>query len=139
MHTGETFNEVFWANGKFVPGAIKSLNKFFRDWRTDDMTDICPALFVLMNNVYRKLDAKKPLHIISGYRCEKTNNSLRKNSKGVAKKSRHLTGHAVDFSIPGTRLKDVRNAALTFKAGGVGYYPSQDFVHVDIRDKVVQW
>lgn len=139
MHTGESFNEVFWANGKFVPDALKRLNKLLRDWRTDDVAEICPSLFILLNNVSRKLDASKPFHIISAYRCEKTNAALRKKSKGVAQKSRHMTGHAIDFSIPGKNLKDVRAATLSFKAGGVGYYPAKGFIHADIREKPVQW
>jgi uncharacterized protein YcbK (DUF882 family) len=139
MHTGETFNEVFWAEGKFIPDAVKHLNKFFRDWRTDQVSEICPKLFSLMHNVYNKLDAKKPIHIISGYRCEKTNAALRKKSKGVARKSRHLTGHAIDFSVPGKRLKDVRNCAVSFQQGGVGYYPARGFIHADIREKPAIW
>lgn len=139
MHTGESFNQVFWAEGKFIPDAIQGLNKILRDWRTDEVTDMCPSLFILLNNIYRKIDASKPIHIISGYRCEKTNAGLRKKSKGVAKKSKHLTGHAIDFSIPGKPLKTLRNAALTFKAGGVGYYPARGFIHCDIRNKPTQW
>jgi uncharacterized protein YcbK (DUF882 family) len=139
MHTGETFNEVFWAQGKFIPEAVKSLNKFMRDWRTDEVKDMCPSLFVLLNNVYRKIGAGKPIHVISAYRCEKTNAELRKKSKRVAKESRHKTGQAIDFSIPGVNLKTLRNAAASFKAGGVGYYPASGFIHADIREKPVLW
>jgi uncharacterized protein YcbK (DUF882 family) len=139
MHTGESLNEVFWAEGKFVPETLKTLNKFFRDWRTDQVSEICPKLYSLLHNVYAKLDASKPMHIISGFRSEKTNEALRKKSKKVAKKSRHLTGHAIDFSIPGKRLKDVRNATLSFQVGGVGYYPAKGFIHADIREKPTTW
>ncbi len=139
IHTGETFNDIFWAEGKFIPDAVKSLNKLLRDWRTDDQAEINPNLFILLNNVYRKIDASKPFHIISAYRCEKTNAALRKKSKGVAHKSKHLTGHAIDFSAPGKNLKDVRKATMSFKVGGVGYYPARGFIHADIREKPTQW
>jgi uncharacterized protein YcbK (DUF882 family) len=139
IHTGEHLNEVFWAEGKFIPETLKSLNKFFRDWRTDQVAEICPKLYQLMHDIYAKMDPSKPFHIISGYRSPKTNESLRKKSKKVAKKSRHLTGHAIDLSIPGASLKNLRNCAMSFRAGGVGYYPARGFVHVDIRDKPTIW
>ncbi len=139
MHTGESFNDVFWAEGKFLPESLKALNKLLRDWRTDQVKEISPQLLSLIDQVYTKLDGNKPIHIVSAYRCEKTNASLRKKSKGVARKSKHLTGHAIDFSIPGKRLRDVRNCVLSYGAGGVGYYPAKGFVHADIREKPITW
>ena len=59
--------------------------------------------------------------------------------KGVAKKSKHLNGDAVDFRIPGVSLRNLRNAAIAAKKGGVGYYPQSNFVHVDIRPQPVSW
>lgn len=139
MHTGESFNDVFWAEGKFLPESLKALNKLLRDWRNDQQTEMCPQLLSLINQVYAKVEGDKPVHIISGYRSPTTNATLRKKSKGVAKKSKHLTGHAIDFSIPGRRLRDVRNCLMAQKAGGVGYYPAKGFVHADIRDIPVTW
>ena len=137
--TGEYFKEVFWAEGKFIPQSLKLLNKFLRDWRTGSMIQISPQLLLLMHDIQRKMDAKKPLHILSAFRCAKTNNALRKKNRGVAKFSRHMTGHAVDFNIPGRALSQVRNCALIFKKGGVGYYPRSGFIHIDIRDKPARW
>lgn len=139
VHTGEYFKEVFWAEGRLIPESVKLLNKFLRDWRTNSKTEMAPELFTLLHDIQKKMEAPQPLNIFSAYRCEKTNNALRKKSKGVAKHSRHVTGHAVDFNIPGRNLTRVRDCALSFKAGGVGYYGKTGFVHVDIRDQPAQW
>ena len=69
--------------------------------------------------------------VFSGYRCEATNARLRRISHGVAAHSLHMTGQACDLNLPGTHLNSVRKAAITLKSGGVGYYPTSDFVHVD--------
>lgn len=139
IHTGENFNRVFWAEGNFIPDALTDLNKLMRDWRTDEVKEINPELYLLIQNIHEKLGSKKPFDIISGYRCEKTNASLRKKSKGVAQKSRHITGDAIDFSVSDRSLREARKAAVSFKAGGVGYYPAKGFIHVDIREKPILW
>ena len=69
--------------------------------------------------------------MISGYRSPLTNASLRNGSSGVAKKSMHMEGKAIDFRLDGVKLSTVRDAALSLKAGGVGYYPRSNFVHID--------
>ena len=84
-----------------------------------------------MAAISRKVGAKNPFQIISGYRSPKTNNLLRNGSKGVAKKSYHMQGKAVDLRLPGVPLKVVRKAALELRMGGVGYYPKSDFIHID--------
>lgn len=139
IHTGETFKGVFWANGRFIPEAVHDLNHLLRDWRTNKKILINHSLFDLLYSLKNSLDAKKPFEIICGYRDPKTNEGLRQARSGIAKHSRHLTGDAIDFRIPGVRLQDLRKAALLKKAGGVGYYPQSGFIHVDIRDKLASW
>ena len=139
IHTGESFNDVFWSEEKLIPEAVTQLNNIMRDWRTDSVKDINPLLYLLVHRLSEKLDTKKPIEIISGYRCPQTNQSLRKKSKGVAKQSRHLTGNAIDFSLKDRSMKEARRVAMSFKAGGVGYYPSKGFIHMDIRDKPTYW
>ena len=77
---------------------------------------------------------KGPIHIVSGYRSPDTNAKLRKRSRGVARFSRHMSGQAIDYFIPGVPIEDVRNAGLRLQRGGVGYYPSSGvaFVHMDV-------
>ncbi|MGB0935278.1 MAG: DUF882 domain-containing protein [Alphaproteobacteria bacterium] len=140
-HTGEFFKEAFWAEGSFVESALKDLNRLLRDWRTNDETTMCPDLMTLLWEVVKvmEVDPKKPLEIICGYRSPKTNEMLRRKKRGVAKHSKHLTGNAVDFYIPGVRLKTIRNTAVSFQKGGVGYYPRSGFVHVDTRPRPAVW
>lgn len=138
-HTGEFFKEVIWANGSYVVENLVKANRFFRDWRTGQVITINQQLLSLLHRLGEKVDAKKPFEIFCGYRSPKTNAQLRKHNKGVARHSRHMTGAAVDFRIPGVRLSHVRNAALAEKSGGVGYYPKSGFVHVDIRERPVRW
>ena len=79
----------------------------------------------------KKADQKQPMEIFSGYRSPKTNNRLRHNTSGVAKNSFHMYGQAIDFHIKGYSTKKLQQAALGLKAGGVGYYPKSDFIHMD--------
>jgi uncharacterized protein YcbK (DUF882 family) len=138
-HTGEFFKGAYWINGHFIPEAMNDLNHFLRDWRTNDKIAINPKLFDVLHKLSNSLETKKPFEIICGYRTSKTNENLRQVKTGIAKHSRHLTGDAIDFRAPGVSLKDLRNAALVEKAGGVGYYPKSGFIHIDIRDKPASW
>lgn len=139
VNTGEFFKEVIWAAGSYVQENLTKANLFFRDWRTGQAIAINQELLTLLHRLGERVDAKKPFEIFCGYRSPKTNAQLRRKNKGVARHSRHMTGDAVDFRIPGVRLSHVRNAALAEKSGGVGYYPKSGFVHVDIRPRPVRW
>jgi uncharacterized protein YcbK (DUF882 family) len=81
--------------------------------------------------VDRKLGGKRDFHVISGYRSPAYNESLRQKGRGVAKHSLHIEGKAVDIRVPGVKLSNLRRAALSLQYGGVGYYPSTGFVHLD--------
>lgn len=131
-HTGEHLKHiVYWEKGIYLPEALQDINYVLRDHRTDEMHTIDPLTIDLMAALSRKLDAKRPFEIISGYRSPQTNASLRKASGGVAKNSYHMKGMAVDLRLPGVRLKTLRKAALQLRMGGVGYYPKSNFVHID--------
>ena len=131
-HTGERLKEVvYWEQGNYILDALENLNHVLRDHRTNEVHSIDPMTLDLMAAISRKVDAKRPFEIISGYRSPKTNQSLRNRSNGVAKNSYHMQGKAVDLRLPGVPLKAVRKAALDLRMGGVGYYPKSDFVHID--------
>ncbi len=131
-HTGERLKEVvYWEQGNYIPDALNHLNHVLRDHRTNEVHSIDPMTLDLMAAISRKVDAKRPFEIISGYRSPKTNQALRGNSRGVAKNSFHMQGKAVDLRLPGVPLKVVRKAALELHMGGVGYYPKSNFVHID--------
>jgi uncharacterized protein YcbK (DUF882 family) len=131
LHTGERLAATYWAGGHYDGGALSDIDWLLRDFRTDEQIPIDRKLLDVLYRLQQRLDTTKPFHIISGYRSPATNAKLRANSNGVAKRSLHMRGMAIDVRIPGHRLKDVRRAALDMRAGGVGYYPKSDFVHLD--------
>ncbi|WP_275195558.1 DUF882 domain-containing protein [Bradyrhizobium sp. CSA207] len=132
-HSGEDLTVTFKRDGRFDEAALKQLNHFLRDWRTQDETVMDRHLFDILWEVYRDVDAKQPIQIISSYRSPATNAMLRRRSSGVARFSQHMLGHAMDFHIPGVPLEQIRFAGLRLQRGGVGFYPTSGspFVHLD--------
>ncbi len=137
-HTGESIKSVFWAEGQFVPEALIDINKLLRDHRSNTIATMDPKLLLLLDQVSAKFGGTEVLHIISGYRSPETNAKLAKASGGVAKHSMHLEGKAIDIRMPGRDLAQLHKAALGLSAGGVGYYPSSQFVHMD-TGRVRNW
>ena len=131
-HTGETLKAVYWDQGMYVPQALAEINYILRDHRTGEVKEIEPALLDLLFALHQKLGSAAPFSIISGYRSPETNSHLSSMSKGVAKNSMHLLGKAIDIRLPGHELKILQRAAVDLQRGGVGYYPSSDFVHIDV-------
>lgn len=138
LHTGERLNAVYWAEGRYVPGALKEINWILRDYRRNKVKPIDLRLLDLLHALDRRLESRQPFHIICGYRSPSTNEYLRKHTTGVAKHSMHIEGKAVDIRIPGCRLAALQRAALALHDGGVGIYPVSEFVHVDVG-RVRQW
>jgi uncharacterized protein YcbK (DUF882 family) len=132
-HSGEDLTVTFKRNGRYDEDALKKLNHHLRDWRSQDATTMDRRLFDILWEVYRDVDGKQPINVISAYRSPQTNSMLRRRSKGVARFSQHMRGHAIDFFIPGVALSEVRAAGLRQQRGGVGFYPSSGspFVHLD--------
>ena len=132
IHTGESMRALYWNEGTYVPEALDEINYLLRDYRTGEVKEIDTDLLDLLFALRRKLGSKGPFEVISGYRSPETNALLRSRSKGVAKHSLHIRGKAVDIRLPNYALKTLRRAAVDLRRGGVGYYPSSDFVHVDV-------
>ncbi|WP_342734874.1 DUF882 domain-containing protein [Bradyrhizobium sp. B117] len=132
-HSGEDLTITFKRDGRYDDAALKQLNHFLRDWRTQDETVMDRHLFDILWEVYRDVDGKQPIQIISSYRSPATNAMLRRRSSGVARFSQHMLGHAMDFYIPGVPLEQIRFAGLRLQRGGVGFYPTSGspFVHLD--------
>ena len=124
MHTREKAEIVFKRNGRYDPAGLRKLNQFLRDWRRNEPTKMDPRLFDLIWEAYKQSGARDYIHVVCGYRSPQTNSMLRSRSKGVAKKSQHMLGKAMDFYIPGVKLKKLREIGLKMQGGGVGYYPS---------------
>ncbi|MFL6837452.1 MAG: DUF882 domain-containing protein [Bradyrhizobium sp.] len=132
-HSDEDLTVTFKRNGRYDEEGLKQLNHFLRDWRTQEQTTMDRRLFDILWEVYRDVDGKKPINIISSYRSPATNAMLRRRSSGVARFSQHMLGHAMDFSIPDVPLEQIRYAGLRLQRGGVGFYPTSGspFVHLD--------
>lgn len=132
IHTGENINTTYWAEGSYIPEALSQMNHLLRDYRTDAATDMDTELFDLLYSIRTNLDSSKPFHVVSGYRSPQTNAMLNSHSSGIAKKSLHMQGKAIDINLPGRDLFELKKIAMNLKQGGVGYYPRSDFVHVDV-------
>lgn len=130
-HTGEELDIVFFRNGHYEAQALTQLNHFLRDHRENEFTTMDASLFDQLWDLQQRIGSTEVFEVISGYRSPKTNKKLRNKSSGVAKKSYHMKGRAIDIRLRGTRISTVHKAALSLKAGGVGYYPSSRFVHLD--------
>ncbi len=131
-HTGETIRAAYFENGRYVPGALAGINRVLRDHRSGETHPIDPQLLDVLHALSRKMETRSPFHVISGYRSPTTNAALREQGRGVASGSLHIVGKAIDIRVPGVALTAVRGAAIALGAGGVGYYPRSDFVHVDV-------
>ncbi|MEZ5691870.1 MAG: DUF882 domain-containing protein [Rickettsiales bacterium] len=138
LHTGEMAKFTYWENGRYIKSTLSEINHILRDHRTDEVARIDVNLLNHLFALHAKLDSKKPFQIISGYRSPKTNAKLRRTSSGVAKKSLHMQGRAIDVNIEGVSLSRLRKAAIDMKFGGVGYYPESSFIHIDTGD-IRQW
>lgn len=133
-NTEEYANITYWSEGGYISEALNEVNHIFRDHYDGSVKSIDKKLLDLLFFTREKLESREPFHLVSGYRSPKTNAILRKKNRLVAKRSLHMDGMAADIRLPGQRLRDLRKAAMSFKAGGVGYYPHSRFVHVDVGE-----
>lgn len=131
LHTGERVKSVYWEKGRYIPGALKDIEKVLRDHRTGKTHAIDLRLLDMMQLLHRQMGARKEFQVISGYRSPETNKMLAKQHNGVAKRSLHMLGKAIDIRLPEFSLSELRKAALSLKIGGVGYYPNSNFIHLD--------
>jgi len=138
LHTGERVKTEFSAGGDFIPEALTRINRVLRDHRTNEIHPIDTDLLELLFALQRQTGARGEFHVISGYRSPASNAKLQAAGGGVATRSLHMSGKAIDIALPGCSLADLRRAALRLRGGGVGYYPSSGFVHVD-TGRVRQW
>ncbi len=137
-HTGDRFSDAYWENGNYVPDAMAAINHVMRDHRSGETHAIDPRLLDQLHGLKGLVSASAPFQIISGYRSPATNAALHENSSGVATRSLHMDGRAIDIRVAGVELTRLRDAALGMQAGGVGYYEASDFIHVD-TGRVRRW
>jgi uncharacterized protein YcbK (DUF882 family) len=140
IHTGERLAVDYWVDGAYQPDALSEVNHVLRDFRTGDVHVIEPRLLDLLTRIRARLETNKPVQVISGYRSPLTNAMLRDRHahSGVASKSLHMQGMAIDIRLADCDLQTLHRVALAERSGGVGYYPESDFVHVDVG-RVRHW
>ena len=138
LHTGESLTASYWADGQYQNSELTAINHILRDFRTGEIHPIDKRLLDLLHQLHHKTDSKQAFQVISGYRSPKTNAALRKHSHGVARHSQHMLGKAIDIRLPDCHLATLRKTAMQCRAGGVGYYPASNFVHVD-TGRVRHW
>lgn len=131
-HTGEQLSTLYRVRDDYIPEALSEINHILRDHRNNEICSMDERLLDLLYNIQTTLDTREPLHVISGFRSQESNAMLAKLGHGVAKRSLHLQGEAIDIRVPGRDLARVRKVALALQGGGVGYYPRSNFVHVDV-------
>jgi uncharacterized protein YcbK (DUF882 family) len=139
LHTGERLDIIYREGDRYLPAALDRLDHYLRDHRTGDVRHYDPRLFDLLHDLTAKLgkpDAE--IDVVCGYRTPWSNEFLRRHGHGVAEKSLHMQAMAIDIRLPGVRTADLRDAALSLRRGGVGYYAESGFVHVDVG-RVRRW
>ena len=137
-HTGERLRVTYAANGTYLPEALGEIDNFLRDFRTGDVHRMDPQLLDILHELRVRAGGRGTYEIISAYRSPLTNEMLRDRSNGVAKLSLHMEGKAMDVRLVGAKLDRLRDDALALQAGGVGYYPESEFIHVD-TGRVRRW
>jgi uncharacterized protein YcbK (DUF882 family) len=128
----ENFVGPFFDGGEYLPDALAEIDHLFRDRHTNDVRQIDVRLLDLLHAFKRRAGYRGSFEILCGYRSVVTNRKLYKKNRHAAKESRHIVGQAVDLRFYGLTIDEARDTALAMKAGGVGYYPSENFIHLDV-------
>ena len=138
-HTGEWLDIVYRRGDSYIPEALSRLDYYLRDHRTGGVHPVDPRLFDLLSDLTLAVGRSGgEVDVVCGYRTVRSNEFLRHHSTGVAEHSLHMQAMAVDIRMPGVETSKLRAAALALRRGGVGYYRTSDFVHVDVG-RVRQW
>lgn len=130
-HTGETLSVVYRNGTSYASGALGQINHHLRDHRSGEIYSMDTGLLDLLFELANVTNSREPFQVISGYRSPGTNAMLRKKGSGVAKRSLHMQGKAIDVRLADIPTSQLRRAAIDLQAGGVGYYPKSDFLHLD--------
>jgi uncharacterized protein YcbK (DUF882 family) len=131
IHTGEKLDIVYREKGLAVAEALTEINRYLRDFRTDQVHEIDLNLLDTLHELFTTFEGRGNFEVISGYRSPRTNAALRHATTGVAENSLHIQGRAIDARLTSAKTAAVRDAAISLRRGGVGYYPESNFVHLD--------
>ena len=130
---GEIVDVVYRVGDKYIPEALDQLSHFLHDSHNEEVKDYDPRTFDVLHTMLAKLNRPSSvIEILSGYRTQETNDALRASgTTNAAEHSQHIEAKAMDIRVPGVPAVALRDAALSIGAGGVGYYPKSQFIHVD--------
>jgi uncharacterized protein YcbK (DUF882 family) len=137
-HTGEVLDTVYRTEAGYLPGALGRLDWLLRDFRTGEVMPLDARLFDLLAALAEEAGVGPRYQVISAYRSPATNAMLAATTDGVSTRSLHMEGKAIDVRLEGAPLARLRDLALAKAAGGVGYYPASDFLHLDVG-RVRSW
>jgi len=137
-HTGEQIEATYFDDGAYLPAQLGMMDWVLRDHRSGDIFPIDQQLFDLLHGLAASAGVAARYQIISAYRSPATNAMLAATTAGVSPQSLHMQGKAIDVRLEGVPTARLRDLALARQAGGVGYYPDSDFVHLDLG-RVRQW
>ncbi|WP_341502024.1 DUF882 domain-containing protein [Gallaecimonas sp. GXIMD4217] len=138
LHTGERASGTYWQAGAYQQEVLDGFNQVLKCHRSGEVTNMDKGLFDQLSQLTQTLGYQGEIQIISGYRSPAANAAMKKAGRNVATRSFHTLGRAIDVRLPGMNLAKVHKAALAMKAGGVGYYPGDNFIHLD-TGRVRRW
>ena len=131
IHTGERLYVAYADESGHLADALDDVNRFMRDFRTGEIHPISIEVLDILDAARAELAPEGVFELISGYRSPLTNEALRAQGGGVAKRSLHMQGRAIDVRLAGVPTARLRKFCRMLARGGVGYYPHSDFVHID--------
>lgn len=131
VHTQESINVVFADDRGFIDDGLRKLEFFLRDFREKETHRMDNRLYVLLTDLADSARCPPRYEVISGYRSHDTNEKLFEQGHNVAQNSMHTQGRALDVRLRGCSLAKLRDLATDAAQGGVGYYPKDQFVHID--------
>jgi len=131
VQTGDSFEGIYWRDGRYDREALRRLDIVFRDPSLDETTPMDPRLFDVLHTVARRLDSDEHYEVISGYRAPETNAARARQSRRVSRVSLHMSGMAADVRLPGRHAMGIARVAADMQIGGVGLYRRDGFVHLD--------
>lgn len=131
VQTGESFEGIYWRDGRYDRDALRRLDVLFRDPSMDEATPMDPRLFDVLFTIARRVGSDEHYEVISGYRAPETNAARARQSRRVSRVSLHMSGMAADVRLPGTQSLGIARAAADMQIGGVGLYRRDGFVHLD--------
>ncbi len=138
LHTGESLAIPYVEAGAYVPEALASIDHVLRDHYDGSVHPIDRDLLDILYAVALETGTRSPFQVVSGYRSPATNEMLRQRGRGVSKNSLHMQGRAIDIRLGDVSTAQLREAGLKVARGGVGFYRTADFVHLD-TGRVRQW